>query len=426
MRKGTEKVKSRKRSAKPKEHSTVTEISRKNKIKGRKHRIASKISRSVSAVKAINVPRTDFGIMIMTVILLVLGVLMVFSASYYSELSKGRSPYGFLIKNAGLSTVGALLMIGVSYVDYRVYKRYSKLIMLVSIGLLALVFTPFGITINNARRWINLGITIMPGEIAKVAGIIFVSAILSKKGLDVNSPKRSLLPIGIVIAIYVWMIMKQPNMSTAMTIVFIIGAITFIAGLNKIYFIGAIGIGATGAAALILSGGYRVARVMTFLDPFKDPTGESTQVVASLLALGSGGILGKGPGGSIQKALYLPEPQTDFILAIIGEELGFVGIVAMVGVFTILIWRGLRVALRAQDRFGMLMASGIVMMIGIQVLLNIAIVTSSMPATGVALPFVSYGGNATWVYCAAVGILLNIARHSKKPIAKRQYIGDDS
>lgn len=241
-----------------------------------------------------------------------------------------------------------------------------------------------------------------------------------------NSPKRSLLPIGIVIAIYVWMIMKQPNMSTAMTIVFIIGAITFIAGLNKIYFIGAIGIGATGAAALILSGGYRVARVMTFLDPFKDPTGESTQVVASLLALGSGGILGKGPGGSIQKALYLPEPQTDFILAIIGEELGFVGIVAMVGVFTILIWRGLRVALRAQDRFGMLMASGIVMMIGIQVLLNIAIVTSSMPATGVALPFVSYGGNATWVYCAAVGILLNIARHSKKPIAKRQYIGDDS
>lgn len=390
------------------------EVSRKNRIKGKKHKIRSTIKNRINTFRAMNIPRTDFGIVIATIILLVLGVLMVFSASYYSELAKGRNPYGFLIKNMAMATGGVMAMTFFSYIDYRIYRKYANLILVASVVLLLLIFTPLGKSANNATRWLNLGITIMPGEIAKIAGIIFVSALLSKKNTDVNSLKDSVLPIGGVMATYVILIMLQPNMSTAMTIVFIIVGILFVAGLNRIYFVGALGLVGVAATFLILKGGYRLARVMTFLDPFKDPTGDSVQVVASLLALGSGGILGKGPGGSIQKALYLPEAKTDFILAIIGEELGFVGIIAMVGVFTLLVWRGLKVAINSSDRFAMLMATGIVMMIGIQVVLNIAIVTSSVPATGVALPFVSYGGNATIIYCASVGILLNIARYQNK------------
>lgn len=327
--------------------------------------------------------RTDFWIGMTTFSLLIFGVLMAFSAAYYTEIAKGNSPYWFLIKDGILATLGLIFMIGFSYIDYRKFKKLRILIAVGTIFLFLGLFTPLGINVNGATRWLNLIVfTVMPGEIAKIATIIWTASILSDAREDVNS-YFSLGKIWLLVVIYVVFIMWQPNMSTAMTVVFITVSMLFVAGLKTNYFFGAIGLVATIIAGLVIFGEeYRIKRYTTFLDPFNDPTGDSWQVMQSLLAIGSGGILGKGPGGSVQKALYLPEAQTDFILAIIGEELGFWGICLMVAAFTFLIWKGLIVAMNAPDRFGMLLASGIVMMIGIQVLLNMAIVTSSMPGDG--------------------------------------------
>lgn len=398
---------------------------RKRKKKKKSFRVAiwnfgNKVSRSFASK---GLGKIDRWIVILTAILLIFGVLMVFSASYYAELSKGNSPYAFLLKNSIMVTLGLMAMILVSFVDYRIYRKYYFIIGLGALLLLLLLFTPLGVERNNAVRWINLGvITLMPGEIAKMSIIIWCSAVLSKKNGGPNNI-NSIISISFMTAAYIGLIMWQPNMSTAMTIAFIVVAILFVAGLRMIFFTGMIGLLGAGTLTMILFGpAYRVSRLTTFLDPFKDQTGDSWQVVQSLLALGSGGMLGKGPGGSIQKALYLPEAHTDFILAIIGEELGFLGIAVMILVYAALIWRGLLTALNAEDKFGMYLASGIVMMIGIQVILNIAIVTSSMPPTGVALPFVSYGGNATIIYCSAVGILLNIGKSKNKDKSKSDFI----
>ena len=219
----------------------------------------------------------------------------------------------------------------------------------------------------------------------------------------------------ILTGLLVGLVMGQPNMSTAITIAGIIVSMMFVAGMQYRYLIGLGALGGAGIIGLILmpGGEYRMQRVTTFMNPFADAAGEGYQVVQSLLALGSGGIMGSGLGKSVQKTLYLPEPQNDFILAVIGEELGFVGIAVLMIIYMVLVWRGIKIAMNAPDRFGMLLASGITVMIGLQVILNVAVVTSSMPATGVILPFISYGGNALWLFMIAAGIMLNISRHNK-------------
>ena len=303
-------------------------------------------------------------------------------------------------------------------IDYHVLadKRIAVGAMIVSIILLALVLTPLGQNINGATRWIGVGpITIMPGEVAKICSIIFVSWYLSEKPERVLSLTRGVIPMLLLGGAYAGLIMMQPNMSTAITVLFIIMMIMFVAGMKYKHLIFLFGIGGAAMCALIFTDedGYRLKRVTSFLDPFKDALGDGYQVVQSLLALGSGGLAGLGLGKSIQKNLYLPEPQNDFILAIIGEELGYIAIILLLIVYMFMIWGGIRIAMNAPDRFGMLLASGVTAMIGIQVLLNVAVVTSSMPATGVTLPFISYGGNALWMFMFSMGILLNVSRHRK-------------
>lgn len=224
------------------------------------------------------------------------------------------------------------------------------------------------------------------------------------------------LPLFAVAGVFGFLILKQPNMSTAITVVGIIFLMMFVAGWNWKVFVGTIIAGIAGILGIIIANpdSHWASRLTSFLDPFADPLGEGFQVVQSLMALGSGGLFGVGLGKSIQKNLYLPEPQNDFILAIIGEELGFIGILCLIAVYLIFIWRGVHIALNAPDHFGMLLASGIVIMVAVQVVLNIAVVTSSMPATGVILPFVSYGGNALLIFMGCTGILLNISRHEAK------------
>ena len=357
----------------------------------------------------------DFALVALTCALVIFGVIMVFSASYYWSIDKVGNPYNFLIKDLFWAGTGFFIMIVTTALDYHVYKKWAPWLM--GGGLLLLVAVLFiGATINNAQRWIMIGpITIMPGEICKICVIIFTAWFLCRDASRVNNFTKGILPLLALAGVCGLLIMKQPNMSTAITVVGIIFAMMFVAGLHLRY-VGAMFIlGVSGILMLIIKGGgYRMQRLVSFLDPFADPLGDGYQVCQGLLALGSGGLRGLGLGKSIQKNLYLPEPQNDFILAIIGEELGYVGVLVLMLVYLILIYRGIRIVLQAPDRFGMLLGSGIVMMIGIQVLLNVAVVTSSMPPTGITLPFVSYGGNALWLFMGSMGILLNISRQIKK------------
>lgn len=363
----------------------------------------------------------DFALVALTCALVIFGVIMVFSASYYWSIDKVGNPYNFLIKDLFWAGTGFIIMLATTITDYHVYKKWAPWLMLFSIALLAAVLF-VGTTINGAQRWIEIGpLTIMPGEVCKICVIIFTAWLLCKQSTRVNDILRGILPLLVLAGVCGLLIMKQPNMSTAITVVGIIVAMMFVAGLHLRYFFLLIGAGVAGVLALIIKGGgYRLQRFTSFTDPFADPLGDGYQVCQGLLALGSGGLGGVGLGKSIQKNLYLPEPQNDFILAIIGEELGFIGVLVLMFVYMFLIYRGIRIVLQAPDRFGMLLGSGIVMMIGIQVLLNVAVVTSSMPPTGITLPFVSYGGNALWLFMGSMGILLNISRQIRPPQEKIQ------
>ena len=356
----------------------------------------------------------DFILIFLTLILIVFGVIMVFSASYYSALSKYGDAYHFLIRDGVFAVIGIAAMLGVSKIPYRVLRKFAFPFLAAVVFMLLLLFTPLGKTVNGATRWLDLKIiTVMPGEFAKLAVILFTASYLTN-GRDKLKKAGSVIWLMLVGGLIAGLIMLQPNMSTAVTVVLIMGSIMFVEGLSWKWIGSLLAIGgAAGAGIIIKEGGYKLQRITSFLHPFDDPMGDGYQVVQGLLAMGSGGLFGVGLGKSMQKNLYLPEPQNDFILAIIGEELGFIGIAALMVVYMLLIWRCINITLNAPDRFSMLLGSGVTAMIAIQVLFNIAIVTSSMPPTGVILPFISYGGNAMLVCCIGIGILLNISHYSK-------------
>jgi cell division protein FtsW len=360
----------------------------------------------------------DFWLLAVVLGLVVFRVIMVFSASYYQTINNNMSPYYYLIKDLFFAGTGFVLMMAAASMDYHKWKKAAPWIFLISIFLLILVLLPIpGLTntSHGATRWIQVGpVTFMPGEFAKLSAILIVAWFLGDDSKKILSLKHGILPLVGLCVLYGGLIMMQPNMSTAITVCGIIVLMMFIAGIQWRWLIACGAMGAVGVAALIFTDedGYRLKRVTSFTDPFADALGDGFQVVQSLLALGSGGLLGVGLGKSVQKNLYLPEPQNDFILAIIGEELGFVGIMALMALYLLLIWRGIHIAINAPDQFGLLVASGIVLLITVQVLLNVAVVTSSMPPTGVILPFISYGGNALMMFMSSIGILLNISRHT--------------
>lgn len=381
--------------------------------------MAKKARRAAAAKRVkqyIKLQPGDFPFTVLVTGLLIFGVVMVFSASYYSSLNTSGSPYSYFIKELIFSVTGFGFMVFFAMVDYHKLQKWGGYLMIASVILLVLVLTPLGTSVNGAQRWLGVGVlSIMPGEVAKLTAIIFVAGFFATDPRRILSFGKGILPMIILTGLLVGLVMGQPNMSTAITIAGIIVSMMFVAGMQYRYLIGLGALGVAGIIGLILmpGGEYRMQRVTTFMNPFADAAGEGYQVVQSLLALGSGGIMGAGLGKSVQKTLYLPEPQNDFILAVIGEELGFVGIAVLMIIYMVLVWRGIKIAMNAPDRFGMLLASGITVMIGLQVILNVAVVTSSMPATGVILPFISYGGNALWLFMIAAGIMLNISRHNK-------------
>ena len=364
------------------------------------------------------IKRGDFIIIGLTALLVVFGTVMIFSASYYVSISENDGdPYSYLKKQLIFVAIGIVLMWFCSRLDYHIWGKMYLIFLMAGLVLLLAIFTPLAIEEGGAVRWLGVpGIpfTIMPGECAKFAAIVFTAGYLDRNPKIAENFLRGVFPVLAVAGVYFLLIMKQPNMSTAMTLCIIVGGMLLISGAKWSHLGALVGIGAAGAVVLIFSdtSGYRYQRMLSFLDPFEDALGNGWQVVQGLLALGTGGLTGLGLGNSIQKNLYLPEPMNDFILAIIGEELGFVGILALMTVYLIFVWRGCHIAMNAPDFLGTMLAGGITIMVGVQVAINVAVVTSSMPPTGIVLPFISYGGNALMIFMASVGILLNISRKS--------------
>jgi cell division protein FtsW len=355
----------------------------------------------------------DILLFILVVVLVVFGVVMVFSASYYSTITEDLSPYYYLERAALWAVVGLGAMILASVLPTRLYRKCAPFGMILALVLLVALYIPgVGVTVNGATRWLGVGeLTFMPGEFAKLAAILFVAWYYTKHAGEVKQFLRGFVCMSLLIGLLFVLIYKEPNLSTALIIVFMILAMMYLAGVPVGYLCLLAVAGGLGVLYLIRSGeGEHLSRITGFLDPFSDAQGDFFQTVQGLIALGSGGLTGVGLGNSIEKALWLPYAHNDFIFAIIGEELGFVGCILLLMAFLVLIWRCMLISVRAKSRFDMLVGSGITSLMAIQVILNIGVVTSVLPPTGVILPFISHGGNAILLFMFLMGIMLNISR----------------
>lgn len=366
----------------------------------------------------------DFTLCITVFLLLALGIIMVLSASAPSALATTGNSYTYVIKQTIFAVVGVCLMFIISKIDYTIYKRFYKLAYWGSIIALALVVVPgIGVSVNGAKRWIDLGFgSFQPSEIAKIGLIVFYAAYLSEHRTELNTFVGGFIkPLAYLVPPIAILFFIQDHLSAAIIIIAIISIMMIMAGSKIRYFL-TVGItgGSLGLAGMLIlaqvtgKGDFRLARLTTFLNPWADATDSGWQVIQGLYAIGSGGLFGVGLGESKQKYLYIPEPHNDFIFAVLAEELGFVGCVVVIALFAVFIWRGMLTAIKAKDCFGSLLAVGITSLIGLQAIMNIAVVTSSMPATGVSLPFFSYGGTALLILLCCVGVLLNISRSSSK------------
>lgn len=337
----------------------------------------------------------DFTLIITILLLLSIGLVMVLSASSPSALAQSGNSYSFFSKQLLFAILGLAAMMFISKIDYRFYKKFYKHAWWIALLLLALVLVA-GKTVNGAKRWIYVTETLsfQPSEIVKFLMIVFFAGILVKNRDELSKYGKGFIKHVLFLAPIIGLLLLQPHFSASIVIIGICSVMMIMAGCKFWHFL------ATGAVAgipalilLIIKEPYRLQRVVTFLDPWKDATDTGWQVIQSLYAIGSGGLFGAGLGESKQKYLYIPEPHNDFIFSILGEELGFIGCAVVLILFAILIWRGILIAMKAPDMFGSLVAIGITALIAIQVIINVAVVTSSMPATGMPLPFFSYRRN---------------------------------
>ena len=361
----------------------------------------------------------DYTLLITVLLLLSLGLIMVLSASSPTALSEGRSSYAYFIRQALFAGIGIVAMIVISKIDYRIYKKFYLIAYIASILLLIAVMV-IGKEANGAKRWIYItkSLSFQPSEFVKLFMIIFYATVLTKNKDNLKDFFNGWVKHLIMLVPIIGLLIIEPHLSASIVIIGICMIMMFLAGckLWQIILPGTV----IGVPTLIIGiikipkFAHALKRITTFIDPWKDKLGDGWQVIQSLYAIGSGGVFGLGLGQSKQKYLYLPEPQNDFIFSVMAEELGFVGCLFVIILFAILIWRGILAAMKAPDMFGSLLAVGITSLIGIQAIINIAVVTSSMPATGMPLPFFSYGGTALFILLCEVGILLNVSRAGNK------------
>ena len=366
----------------------------------------------------------DYSLLFVVLFLLGFGLVMVYSASSYDASTSKSFNYDaayFLKKQAFSSALGIVAMFAVSFIPYRFWERFAVLGYFVSAILIVLVLTPLGIEANGARRWLNLGISVQPAEIAKLAMILVLASLISKIGKKIRTPKGFCLVacVPLPICLMVWKI--TDNLSSAIIIFGIAFLMLFVASPNyKIFFLigGVIVAAAIGIvmflqnmdATQLQNAGFRSARIMAWLSPEDYASGTGFQTLQSLYAIGSGGLFGKGIGQSMQKLGFLPEVQNDMIFALICEELGIFGGICVIMLFVLLIWRCMVIASNASDLFGALLVVGVLGHVAIQVILNIAVVTNTIPNTGISLPFISYGGSSVMFLLVEMGLVLSVGR----------------
>lgn len=358
--------------------------------------------------------KPDYFLLGLVIALLILGIVMVFSSSYVVADYKMGDAFFYLKRQLLFVGVGVIAMFFFMMTPYGLWKKYSKLILLGGFLLLGLVLIPgVGLVRNGAQSWIGIGaFSIQPSEFMKLGLIMFLSTYLTYNQKYITSFKKGFFPSIILVFTAFGLIMLQPDLGTGVVLVLTCMILIFIAGAKLSHFFGLASLGVVAFLLLIISAPYRIKRITAFINPWEDPLGDGFQIIQSLYALGPGGLMGVGLGDSIQKYFYLPEPQTDFIFAILGEELGFIGGSAVIILFGLLFWRGIKIALTTQDEFGRYLALGITAMLAIQVMINISVVIGLIPVTGITLPFLSYGGSSLTLTLCAVGILLNISKSS--------------
>jgi cell division protein FtsW len=356
--------------------------------------------------------KSDKLLFLATLLLLGISVVMVYSASAMWAQEKNLPPYHFVSRQIAWSVIGVFLLWVTMRVDYHSYKQPVVIWTAIGMAVCTLALVLFRPKVNGTRRWIGLlGIGLQPSELAKLAAVLFTAAVLDRRMPRIQD-LRSLLPIAVVSGALAGLILLQPDYGTAITLLLIVGVMIFMAGLPYRYLTG-MALATLPVLIIVLIGApYRVRRIRAFLDPWSDPLGDGFQTIQSLIAVGSGGLAGRGLMAGVQKLFYLPEPHTDFIYAVIGEELGLLGCTAVLLCFCVIAWRGLRATALAPDRFGAFLAIGITMMVTLQALLNISVVLSLVPNKGIPLPFVSSGGSSMLINLVGMGVLLNVSQHA--------------
>ncbi len=360
--------------------------------------------------------KLDLPFLSLVLILLTVGLVMLFSASYDYSYAYMKNSYHFILRQFIFAVIGVVAMLVVSKINYRKLKKYSKIIYGVSMILLVILLAmPPMIKGLDVKRWLVIGpISFQPSEIAKFSIILLLANYISNNRDKMGRPKEGFLYPLIYLGICCGLVVFEPHMS-ATILIFLIGIAMMVIGGTKLRYLLI-----SGASAAVLGGiaiisgivGYGGDRIKYWLDPWADASGKGYQTIQSLLAIGSGGILGRGFGKSRQKQLWVPEPHNDFIFSIVCEELGLIGALIIIALFCLLVWRGFIIAMRAPDTFGSLLAVGLTFQVGLQAALNILVVTNTVPNTGISLPFFSYGGTALMLLLAQMGIVLSISRAS--------------
>lgn len=379
------------------------------------------MERRVPAKKRRRVGHIDYPIVLMIGLLCAFGLVMVFSASYYyaqNTASVGYDGYYYIRKQAMYLAIGFPMMLVISLIDFRKLERFKLVGILISIAALLAVLA-FGQETNGAKRWIVIGgQSIQPSEIAKFGMMLYMCSFMAKKHAVMQSFTKGMLPMLLVIGIICGLVMLQPNMSMAVIMGLMGYSLLFIGGCDTKQMLLLAVVFAALFALLAVIEPYRMARLTSFVDPWKDALGDGYQLIQSYYALGSGGLFGVGLNNSKQKLLYMTYGESDFIFAIVCEELGLIGGLLVLAAYGFIVYRGIRIALLCRDRFGSMLAGGITVVFGLQVFVNIGVCTGLLPTTGQALPFISAGGSSMMIFLAAMGVLLSISRFNSVQAAQ--------
>ncbi len=342
--------------------------------------------------------------------LTIFGLVMIHSASSIVASSGPDISSDFFFRQLLYASVGFLFLIFLMNVDYHIWQKPKIIISILLVCAFALIFVLNQSEINGARRWLRYGsLSFQPSEIAKLAILMFTAAFLHRHESEINQPIRRLLPLGIIVGLFAVLIAIEPDFGQALCICILVALLLYVAGLAWHYFAGAILLAVPLVYFFVYRVPYRWERVLSFLDPFHDPTGSSYQIRQSLIAVGSGGLSGLGLGDGKQKLFFLPQASSDFIFAVIGEELGLLGTCLVTVAFLVFFYRGMRIVLRSADRFGFYLGLGITAMVVLQGFINISMALAMMPTKGIALPFISHGGSSLFLNLLATGVLLNLS-----------------